>query len=445
MRRVLIVVVALVMASAAGAAARQTPAEDQQALRERIEARFEVVPLDTGVMLHPKTRTGDVRLIEITDVIAINGVAVSGQELRAKLGSTAEDILRLSYLSPEARRDLFRVKPSVEAPTREREVELSDEEQRMRRDRRSHGDRVRIFGDVHVREDEEVAGQVVAVIGSVRIDGQANDQVVAVLGSVFLGPKAVVRGDVVSVGGRVHRDPAAQVRGGVTEVALGDAGISVGGMPHVVVGPWFGPFGPWGPFGFGAVTRLIGTTVRLGLLLVLTLIVLVLGRPTVENAAARITDNPAKATLVGLATFLLIGPVLLLTCFVLVVSIIGIPLLLLVPFAVLAIIVMAVVGFTGTAYVVGGWTRRRFGATAPASFVDVMLGVLVILLPLLVARTLGIAGWPVSGLAFLFVAIGILLEGLAWSSGFGAVLTNMFTGWQARRSLKRAAAAAPPA
>ena len=59
-------------------------------------------------------------------------------------------------------------------------------------------------------EDEEVTGQVVAVLGSVRIDGAVGDQVVAVLGSVELGPKAVVRGDIISVGGRVHRSEGAR-------------------------------------------------------------------------------------------------------------------------------------------------------------------------------------------------------------------------------------------
>jgi hypothetical protein len=428
MRRAFSVVVALVLASA-GIAARQT-AEDQQALREQIEARFEVVPLSAGIALHPKSPIGDVRLIEITDVIAINGVPVSGRELREKLGADADGVLRVSYLTSEARRELFKPKPEEERP---RDLEIGDEEQRIRRDRRSHGDRVRVFGDIHVREDEAVSGQVVAVLGSVRIEGEAGDQVVAVLGSVYLGPKAVVRGEVVSVGGRVHREPGAQVRGGVTEVALGDAGVSIGNFPR---GGFYGPFGPWGPFGFGPVTRLIGTTVRFGLLLLFTLIIVVLGRRSVENAAARLIDNPAKATLIGLATFLLIGPVLLLTCFVLAVSIIGIPLLLLVPFAVLALIVVALVGFTGTAAAVGQWTRRRFGATAPATVADVALGVFVILLPLLVARTVGIVGWPLNVVAAVFVLIGILVEGLAWSSGFGAVLTNVFSRWQARRAAR---------
>ena len=90
---------------------------------------------------------------------------------------------------------------------------------------------------MNVGEDEEVSGQVVAVMGSVRIDGEVGDQVVAVLGSVDLGPRAVVRGDVVTVGGRLRKAPGAQVRGAVTEVSLGDPGM------RVHLSPWFDGWG----------------------------------------------------------------------------------------------------------------------------------------------------------------------------------------------------------
>lgn len=309
----------------------------------------------------------------------------------------------------------------------------------MRRDRRSHGDRVRIFGDVTVGVEEEVGGQAVAVLGSAYVNGVVDDQVVAVLGSVHLGPKAVVRGDVVSVGGSVRREPGAQVRGSVTEVALGDSGFRV----HRPDLDWFSGFGPFGMWfgGFGATARLIGTLFRMGLLLILAGIVLVLARRPVENAAARVVDNPAKATLVGLAALLLVGPVLLLTSLVLAITVVGIPLIfLLVPFALLALVVFGVVGFTSVALAVGQATRRRFlGATAPSTGVDVATGIFVVLLPLLLGRLIGMAGWPLSPVAWLFVFAGFGLEFLVWSSGFGAVLTNAFSGWQAKRAARAAA------
>ena len=111
--------------------------------------------------------------------------------------------------------------PAPETAPGEPPAESTDRPHRV--NQRAGGDRVRIFGDVTVLEGEEVTGQVVAVIGSVRVDGEVGDQVVSVLGSVDLGPKAVVRGDIVSVGGRVRRAPGSQVGGAVTEVSLADA------------------------------------------------------------------------------------------------------------------------------------------------------------------------------------------------------------------------------
>ncbi len=91
----------VIAAAAVRAAAQPVPADEQQALRARIEQRYDVVPLSGGVALTPKSPRGDVRLIEISDTIAINGVAVSGRELRERVGADADAILRLSYLDAE--------------------------------------------------------------------------------------------------------------------------------------------------------------------------------------------------------------------------------------------------------------------------------------------------------------------------------------------------------
>ena len=96
-----------IAAATVDAASQQVPADEPQALRARIEQRYDVVPLSSGVALRPKSPRGDVRLIEISDTIAINGVPVSGRELRERVGADADAILRLSYLDARALRELF--------------------------------------------------------------------------------------------------------------------------------------------------------------------------------------------------------------------------------------------------------------------------------------------------------------------------------------------------
>ena len=416
-------------------AAPQVPADEQQALRARIEQRYDVVPLSRGVALRPKSTRDDVRLIEIADTIAINGVPVSGRELRERVGADADAILRLSYLDAKALGELFgpvaaerEIRPEKEAPVEPAAPPMP--EPSPRRTHRSGGDRVRIFGDAVVDEGEEVTGQVVAVLGSVRINGEVGDQVVAVLGSVDLGPHAVVHGDVVTVGGQLRRASGSQINGAVTEVSLGEVGARINA-------PWLDGWGPVYVFGgFGPVARLVGTTFRFVLLALAGCLALVVTRRGVEGSAQRVTDDPVKTTLVGLVAWVLFVPLFVLTAIVLAISLIGIPLLLLLPFAVVVLLVMSVVGFSGTAYAVGQWARRRFGLANMSGFADICLGILIILLPLLLGRVLALGGWTLSPIVFLLVATGLAVEFLAWASGFGAVLSNTFSRWQATRAAR---------
>ena len=438
-RWIVLALLVLVAPTAAALASQQPSSDDQRALRTRLEQRFDVVPLTGGVALRPKASIRDVRLIEITEgSVLVNGIAVTGQELRDKLGSDANDVLRLSYLDAAARRALFApteaaappqsvdTQPPLEKPSTASPAETD------RPRRRATGERVRIFGNTVVRDDESV-NQAVAVMGSVRVDGEVRENVVAVLGSIDLGPGALVRGDVVSVGGRVHRQEGARVSGSVTEVSFDEPNIHIDFIPLFDWGHlwWFDRL--------GAIPRLVGTTFRFVLLLIFVSIAMVVARPTVEASAQRVADNPVKTTLVGLMAQILVWPVLLITGVVLAISIIGIPLLLLMPFVVLVLILMALAGFSGVAYAVGQGARRRLNLGAAPPFVDLFLGIVVILLPLLLARLLGLAGWPVTPLVILLVMTGVAVEFVAWSAGIGAVITNAFSRWQARRAARSAA------
>lgn len=426
--------IALMVAALLGAQehslAQRPTGEGPQALRQRLEQRYNVVPITNGIALTPKSRRGDVRLIEVSDAIAVNGTVVTGAELRERIGSDADAILQLSYMDPATREALFAATPRDTAPLEPQQApapQPADVDRSMERRNRAHGDRVNVFGDVRVREDEEVTGQVVAVLGSVRIDGVVGDQVVAVLGSVELGPKAVVRGDIISVGGRVHRSEGAQVRGGVTEVSLGHVEL-----PSEIA-PWLAGVGLFSAF--GAVPRLIGTTFRLLLLMTLGVLAYLVARRTVEQSAERVQDNPAKVTIIGLAAGLLIGPVIFLAAFVLILTIIGIPLLLLVPFIFAFLLLLALAGFTGTALAIGQWASRRFGFNTPAGIGTVVLGIVVIFLPLMLARVIALGGWATAPFSFVFGAAAFGLELLVWAAGFGAVLSNTFGGWRARRAM----------
>jgi len=92
-------------------------------------------------------------------------------------------------------------------------------------------DRVQFGKSIVIEENENVgsvvciacsirsagtSGDVVAVGGSIDLEGTAKGDAVAVGGGVRLGENASVSGDVVAVGGGVSRHPNADVKGEIT-------------------------------------------------------------------------------------------------------------------------------------------------------------------------------------------------------------------------------------
>jgi len=418
-----VVTVLVVLPAVNGVPARaQSTPEQQNELKQQIEARFDVVPLRRSVLLQPK-EDRSFRSIDVsTDAITVDGVPATGAELRDKLGADADLVLRLSYLDPDARQRLFR--PIVEQPPAPPLPPLPPLLEERRTRRRDGADRVRFGGNVVVGEGEVVAGDAVSIFGSVRIDGRVSGDAVAVLGNLQLGPHADVAGDAVAIGGTLTRDAGARVGGKVVDVGAG----------NFDAGRWRWDRFPWGralafgPF-FGAAAGLIAfmsTLARVVVLCVLTSLVLLVGRGYVEQVGARAIAEPVKAGAIGLLAQLLFIPLLFITVLLLIVTIIGIPLLVLVPFAVLGLAVVGLIGFTAVTYNLGRFASHRLAWNVENPYLTAVTGIVVLLSPVLIARLLGLADWvlfPITGaLAF----CGFLLEYLAWTVGFGAVALLRF-------------------
>ena len=129
------------------------------------------------------------------------------------------------------------------------------------------GTRIAFGQDIRVERDEEVSDAVVAIGGSVTVDGRVRDGIVVVGGNLTLGATSDVRGDIVLVGGQLTRDPAARQSGSVSYVSFGE---------------WSRRTTGWFPrFDFGEVGRwlsLAGTLARVSLLGVLMALLLIVAR-----------------------------------------------------------------------------------------------------------------------------------------------------------------------
>ena len=410
---------------------------DVDALRSSLEKRFEIVPIANGVVLTPRFKTS-IKSVELSgSTIAIDGAPVSGGELRERLGDDADPVLQLSYLEPDARRALAIGKtPSATAPvdppspTIERNTGDPDVPRTPRTRRRE--EIVRIGGSVTVDSDEIVSGDIVVVGGSANINGEVDGEVVVVGGSARFGPQADVRGDVTIVGGALTRDSTAVIRGAIREVGFGD--IAWRGR-----GEW-GRNADWDWMnGIYPVARLTGTFVRITLLILLTTLVLFVAKTPVEEIADRVAADPVKSWFVGFLAEMLFIPVLIMTAVVLAISIIGIPLLVLLPVAIVALLVVMLVGFTAVAYHIGRLLQDKVDVLRTRPYAATFTGILLIVSPVLLARLVGLAGnlgfvvWPIA-------AVGFLLEYSVWTAGLGAAALTRFN----RPAPPPAAMIAPP-
>jgi hypothetical protein len=455
MRRQICALVLTVLAGFAGVVAPAFAQPERSAtelradlaqLRDRAERRFQVVPLRRGLLLVPRSETARVRSIEIIDgQVLIDGTPVTGRELRDRIGDDADVVGQLSFLDMAASRQMFPeapaapgpqapplapAAPSVPAPSAPSTDTGWSETARYRHG----GARFRLGGDVTVKADEAVASDVVVVLGSAHVEGRVDGDVVAVGGSVFLGPKADVQGGVTSVGGQVARDNGAKVGGEINEVRVSAPSFG----PFVHVRPW--PEWTWFGSPFGAPANLIGTVVRMGLVGLFAALIVAMVPGPVRRVADRVSSEPWRAGLVGLAAQLLFLPLLVLTVVILAVSIIGIPLLLLVPFALVAMLIGFVLGFAGTGCAVGELVGRRSSSSAQTLIVSLVVGLAVIFGLTFVARVAGLAGLPIRLLVGIVLFTGLLIEYIAWTVGFGAVLLSRF----GRRGSGRGTGFVPP-
>lgn len=250
---------------------------------------------------------------------------------------------------------------------------------------------VRLFSDARVGPGERVDGDVVAVFGSVRIEGEVTGSAVAVFGSLDLRRGAVVRGDAVSVGGGLHEGEGSHVSGQTVQVGFMPLTLGLPGLPVVLATIMLG----WLVslfFGWAAAALFPG---RL----------------------ARIAITSSRRTAASLALGIVSGPLTLVTMLLLLVTVIGIPLAFFLPLVYVAIVYA---GQLAATYVLGcKLTRRRLGeggVTAP-----------LVSGSLLVASIFGFGSilWETPGIVRTF-ALFFMLVGLLLIVGLSVIGTGAF-------------------
>ncbi|MGE0639256.1 MAG: polymer-forming cytoskeletal protein [Thermoanaerobaculia bacterium] len=435
-------------------------------------SRYRVVADDDGIELTPIERDSAVETIRLEDgenEALVNGKSFSAGELRAFLGDDGDRLARLLTLSDEARRHELGVGEEDEEETWV--TPRADEDQGGERGSanwvprpprppraphapriyiENHGDDRVSFGEsIHIGPGES-AGQAVCIGCSVTVEGELHDGAVAVGGRVEVRPGGVVSNDAVAIGGRVLVESGGTVEGDAVSVGAAvrveDGGTVEGQRSSVGWGSGIIGSGRHGflPFDFdGTFGEFFWSFLRALMLALVAAAVLLFLRGSVDRSARRLVDEPWKTVFAGLLTQLLFFPVLIVVTVILAVSVIGIPLLVLVPVAMLAFVIAMLVGYVAVARSIGRWARDRFGWNMSEPFVTVLVGVLILQGATLAGRLVSIPGGFLGLVGFALVCLGFFVKYMAWTMGLGAmVLSVMARDW--RRPAPPAAPAPEP-
>jgi hypothetical protein len=253
---------------------------------------------------------------------------------------------------------------------------------------------VRVFADAEVPAGKRIEGDVVAVFGSVLVEGTVSGNAVAVLGSVKLAPGASVEGDVVAVGGGLDQAHGATVGGESVSLGFLPGALGMPALPVLLISVAIG----W------LLSILIGW--------ILTLLI-----------PDRMLRVAATASRRGVASFflgLVSAPLMLFACMLLLITVIGIPIALLLP---LLFVLMAWAGQIASTYVLGSrLLRRRLGQGGAMQ--PILTGTLFVALFFAAGAVLATPpGFPRTAALF-FSLLGVLLVFCLTTIGTGAFLLS---------------------
>jgi hypothetical protein len=272
------------------------------------------------------------------------------------------------------------------------------------------GVHLRLLRSYHLPAGSVSREPIVVVGGSATIDGRAEDDVVVIGGTLRVGPQAVILGDAVSVGGELIVDPAAIIDGQVDETVVDWPDFDVG---------WAGvPGGWWAAASFGAMT------LRLALVLIVSLLLTWLAPGWTGGIGQRVSDAPAASLFLGLTSQLLFVPALVLLCVILVISIVGIPLLLALPFLLAFAALAWTAGFAGVASRLGARLRGQRPGTSTSPTLDLVVGFASVTAVTVVAHVLAVGPWWTRPVWMPIMVTGWAIEWLVWTLGLGAMLTS---------------------
>jgi cytoskeletal protein CcmA (bactofilin family) len=265
-------------------------------------------------------------------------------------------------------------------------------------------DVVKVGRDIIIGEEEKVTGDVVALWGDVTVKGRVAGSVVAIDGDIYVTSSGYIRKGATSVGGEIKVEPGGRIHGEEVEVPLNIKFLGRSLRDPMV------------PL---STSRLVFAIITLVLFFIAITIVLSLMPRNVERIKLKIREEFLKSFLFGYLAFL--GVIVLLIF--LVITVIGIPIAILLPFFLLF---MLALGLTAMCLFWGEKVKVPMNISTTSPFYIAFLGALAIQSLLIAGAILGLMP-PLNSLAGLFTAAWVVIFFvLVTPASLGGVLLSRF-------------------
>jgi hypothetical protein len=236
-----------------------------------------------------------------------------------------------------------------------------------------------------------IQGDAAVFGGNVTNQGKIRGDLAVIGGTVLLDSGSVIAGDILMVGGTVDRDDHAEVIGNIESIEIEVLNEVLPRISKVFRFPRQLP-------GY----RLFPRLAFIGMLIVLyvfNLLIIAIFPSAIAKVSGKIKINVWAALGLGLAIQILFVPVLIL----LTISIVGIPLAVLLP---MAILIGTLFGFSALSFVIGERISKAFGWNVTNSIGLFSLGwITVMLIPFIV----GLIGPPITALGWVIIYVAMTI------------------------------------
>jgi len=265
-------------------------------------------------------------------------------------------------------------------------------------------DVVKVGRDIIIGEEEKVTGDIVALWGDVTVKGRVAGGVVALDGDIYVTSSGYIRKGATSVGGEIKVEPGGRIHGEQVEVPLHIKFLERGLTDARVL---------------VSTGRLLFAVAVLVLIFIAITVMLSLMPGNVERIRQKIREEFLKSFLFGYLAFL--GVIVLLIF--LVITVIGIPIAILLPFFLLFTFAL---GLTAMCLFLGEKVKVPMNISTTSPFYIAFLGALAIQSLLIAGAILGLMP-PLNSLAGLFTAAWVIIFfALVTPASLGGVLLSRF-------------------